>query len=31
MYTTWEGDYSQMGAFAQAVRQGWPAYVASTP
>jgi hypothetical protein len=31
MYTTWEGDYSQLGAFAQAVRQGWPAYAASTP
>jgi hypothetical protein len=30
MYTTWEGDYSQMGAFATAARQGWPAYVAST-
>jgi len=29
MYTTWQDDYSQLGAFAGAVRAGWNTYLAS--
>jgi hypothetical protein len=31
MYTTWQDDYSQLGAFAGAVRAGWNTYLASLP
>jgi hypothetical protein len=31
MYTTWQDDYSQLGAFATAARAGWSAYTASLP
>jgi hypothetical protein len=31
MYTTWRDDYSQLGAFAGAVRAGWSTYLASLP
>jgi hypothetical protein len=29
MYTTWEGDYSQMQAFANTVKSNWQAYLSS--
>jgi len=29
MYTTWEGDYSQMQAFANTVKSNWPSYNSS--
>lgn len=31
MYTTWVPDYSQLGAYAAAVKAAWPAYKASVP
>jgi hypothetical protein len=31
MYTSWEGDYTQLGAYATAAKAAWPAYMASTP
>ncbi|MHB8416456.1 MAG: carbohydrate binding domain-containing protein [Myxococcales bacterium] len=31
MYTTWQDDYSQLSAYADAVRAAWPAYVSSVP
>jgi hypothetical protein len=31
MYTTWNDDYSQLAAFAQAVRAGWTRYLTSVP
>jgi len=31
MYTTWQGDYSQLESYAAAVQAAWPAYKASTP
>jgi hypothetical protein len=31
MYTTWRDDYSQLGAYAEAVRAGWGSYLASLP
>ena len=29
MYTTWQPDYSQLQAFAQAAKSNWPSYLAS--
>jgi hypothetical protein len=29
MYTTWEGDYSQLASYATAFNAAWPAYAAS--
>jgi hypothetical protein len=31
MYTTWDPDYSQLGAYATAAKAAWPAYKASAP
>jgi hypothetical protein len=31
MYTSWEGDYSQLGAYADAAKAAWAAYKASAP
>jgi hypothetical protein len=31
MYTTWSNDYTQLAAFASAVRAGWSNYTASLP
>jgi hypothetical protein len=31
MYTSWEGDYSQLGPYADAAKAAWAAYKASTP
>jgi hypothetical protein len=31
MYTSWEGDYTQLGSYAAAVKAAWPAYKKSVP
>jgi hypothetical protein len=31
MYTSWVDDYSQLKAYADAAKAGWPAYRARAP